>query len=140
MSYGDLGYPFFEPHFLGDKFPTIDFLVELVGDPNGRPFFLAQVKSTRRGYTNERKLRISTSKRDLRRLASFPLPTYLIGIDERNQMGYILAADSAFRRGISSMETTYPLQVENLQRLWDEVHTYWSQPSLKFAGSYFDSK
>jgi hypothetical protein len=39
--------PYFRPTFLGDKHPTFDFLVELVG---AEGYFFVQVKSTRQGY------------------------------------------------------------------------------------------
>lgn len=30
--------PYFVPHFLGDKFRTLDFIVELVGVEDGSPY------------------------------------------------------------------------------------------------------
>lgn len=38
--------PYFDPHPLGEKCPTYDFLVELVGLGPAAPFFFAQVKTT----------------------------------------------------------------------------------------------
>jgi len=42
--------PYFIPHFLGDKCPLFDALVELVGAGRRTPYFFAQVKSTRENY------------------------------------------------------------------------------------------
>lgn len=36
--------PYFRPRFLGDKYPTFDFIVEVVDNP--AYFFFAQVKAT----------------------------------------------------------------------------------------------
>jgi hypothetical protein len=41
--------PYFNPHLLGEKTPTFDLLVELTGGRGSKPYFLAQVKSTRSG-------------------------------------------------------------------------------------------
>lgn len=38
--------PFFRPSFLGDKFATIDYFVELVDVGLLTPFFFVQVKTT----------------------------------------------------------------------------------------------
>ena len=35
--------PYFDPHFLGEKCPTYDFLVELLGAGASPPYFLAQL-------------------------------------------------------------------------------------------------
>ena len=40
--------PYFRPRFLGDKFPTFDYLLELVDSPGY--FFLVQVKTTTQGF------------------------------------------------------------------------------------------
>ena len=50
--HGPGGDPLFRPYHLGEKFPTLDYLVELVGLPAGRVgYFFAQVKSTGKGFT-----------------------------------------------------------------------------------------
>ena len=44
--------PYFDPHPLGEKCPTFDFLVELLGCRFlTRRSFFAQVKATKLGYT-----------------------------------------------------------------------------------------
>lgn len=45
------GYPLFKPQFLGDKWRTVDLLVELEGRHAAVPFFFVQVKATTQGYT-----------------------------------------------------------------------------------------
>lgn len=44
--------PLFRPQFLGEKYPAIDFSVELVGVAGDHtPFFFPQAKTTATGYT-----------------------------------------------------------------------------------------
>jgi len=83
--------PLFKPQFLGDKWPTVDFIVELIDSSSTVvPYFFVQVKTTQQGYTKKyRCLKIQVSARDARRLASFPAPTYVVGIDEINESAYI---------------------------------------------------
>src|SRR5581483_12511939 len=61
--------PYFRPHFLGDKFPALDYLVELIEPRAGAPFFFVQVKSTaRRPVRRQSKmpaLRVNLSKREV---------------------------------------------------------------------------
>jgi hypothetical protein len=85
--------PYFRPRFLGDKYPTFDYLVELVG--HEAFFFLVQVKATTLGYRNvrgESRLRIKVSKQDVDRMAVSPIPSYVVGIDEPRGVGYIHSA------------------------------------------------
>jgi hypothetical protein len=50
-------YPYFDVHPSGEKCPTFDCLVELVHAGSSVPYFLAQVKSTQKGFTKkERRL------------------------------------------------------------------------------------
>ena len=50
----DADLPYFWPHYLGEKCPTFDFLVELLDAGEKTPFFLVQVKVTRKEYTEAR--------------------------------------------------------------------------------------
>src|SRR5437667_8835686 len=75
--------PYFDVHPLGEKCPTFDYLVELVNAGNSVPYFLAQVKSTRKGFTeNSRRLLVQVDAEYVLRMVQCPLPTYLIGVDE----------------------------------------------------------
>ncbi len=48
--YGPDKTPLFRAYHLVEKFPTLDFLVELIGLPAGRvAYFFVQVKATTRG-------------------------------------------------------------------------------------------
>jgi hypothetical protein len=124
----------FRPQFLGDKWPIADFIVELEGTPGTRPFFLAQVRTTQEGYTvRERRLRVACSTKAIQGLVSYPVPTYLVGIDEAQEVGYIISVNGEELSSLASMSTAYPLDIANMVRLWDEVNNYWlggAQPKL----------
>lgn len=108
MQFCGRNRPFFTPHFLGDKFPTIDYIVEL-NDTDRPMHFFAQVKSTRRGYTDDaaRRLKVGVAKSDTSRLISYPAPAYVIGIDEPGERAFIASVDK--HKTISSITTAYPL-------------------------------
>jgi hypothetical protein len=131
--------PFFRPHFLGEKFATFDYVVELLGAGEGTPFFFVQVKTTTRGYTKTTpsSLRVRVSARDVRRMVLYPAPTYVVGIDERWEVGYLLAVHGSMRGPLATLPTTYPLDCANLGRLWDEVKQYWDRRDMVMQESVF---
>jgi Domain of unknown function (DUF4365) len=132
------GYLFDHPRFLGEKKRTIDFHVELFYDESLIPFFFAQVKATSEGYTQrEHRLKIQVTATDMKRLAAYPAPTYIIGIDEPGEQGYLLSANGEHRSGISSLCSQYPLNPEILALLWDEVAAYWVNPNPSTFRSRF---
>src|SRR5262245_22873586 len=45
-DYREFARPLFKPGFLGDKWPAVDYYVELVGVEGSTPFFFAQIKTT----------------------------------------------------------------------------------------------
>jgi hypothetical protein len=118
--------PYFDPHPLGEKFPTYDLLVELTGGSRSRPYFLAQVKSTRTGGKKEMTdLKVQLKAKDVRSMLACPIPTYLIGVDEKAEVAYIVSIHGKITGGISSIPTKYPLDRGNLKILRDEVRAYW---------------
>ena len=118
--------PYFDPHLLGEKFPTYDLLVELTGGRGSKPYFFAQVKSTRSdGRSGMTDLKIGLKDKDVRTMLACPIPTYLIGVDERAEIAYIVSIHSRITGGITSIPTTYPLDSGNMRILRDEVRAYW---------------
>jgi len=116
----------FRPKFLGDKWPVSDAYVELIHWDGTMRYFFCQIKTTTQGYTQrERKLKIQVPKEKLIKLANYPAPTYVIGVDVHSETGYIQAVTSSPSKGISSLSTNYPLNNENLNRLYDEVNDFW---------------
>jgi hypothetical protein len=129
----------FDPTFLGDKFPTVDFYVALLDYPL-KAFFFASVKTTTLGYTaGGEKLRIGIDKRDVAELATFNLPVYIFGIDEGMEQGFFIAASELETAlNVSGLTTKYPITPGNLERLYKEVADYWnnSHKKTKFVSSF----
>jgi hypothetical protein len=118
--------PYFDPYQLGEKFPTYDLPVELTGGSGSKPYFLAQVKTTRSGgRKGMADLKVQLKAQDVRAMICCPIPTYLIGVDERAAVAYIVSIHGKFTGRISSIPTTYPLDRSNLRILRDEVRAYW---------------
>jgi len=69
--------PYFDPHPLGEKCPTYDFLVELTVGGGSVPYFLAQVKSTKQGRTTgTADLKVQVKAKDVQSMVRCPIPTY----------------------------------------------------------------
>ena len=118
--------PIFRPQFLGDKWPTVDFIVELLGAGSGVPFFFVQVRTTRAGFTaRQRRLKVGVSRHSLRRLGMLPAPTYVVGIDEVGEAGYLVSANGESSSQITSMPTVHPIDRRRREQLWHEVYDYW---------------
>jgi hypothetical protein len=140
MNFCDRDYPYFLPRFLGEKARTLDFLVQLVSPGDRTLFFFAQVKTTRKGYTKkDRRLKVEMSGEEVRRASLVPAPTYLIGIDERREVGYIVPILEGMKEDIASIPTTYPLDCTNLPRLYDEVEQFWSCRDMRMRTSVFSA-
>jgi hypothetical protein len=131
--------PYFVSHFLGDKFKSLDFLVELVGADEGAPFLFVQVKTTTQGYTKRRgrRLKVGLTREDVLRMRAYPAPTYLVGIDEVNEKAFILSIDENTRGRISGMSTEHELDCRNLKVLRDEVAAYWAARDMRVRRSAF---
>jgi hypothetical protein len=130
--------PIFRPQFLGDKWPTIDFIVELVDAGKITPYFFAQVKTTRHGYTRkDRRLKVRVHRDDMRKLALYPAPTYIVGIDDIREEGYIISANGEWLNSLSSLPTNFPIDKTNQELLWKEVKEFWSKAKIRYRASIF---
>lgn len=132
------GFLFDVPRHLGEKKRSIDFYVELFQPSEVTPFFLVQVKSTRQGYTAHNRLKVGIGAGEIRRLAAYPAPTYVVGIDESSERGYIVSANGEKTAGFSSMCTEYPLAPDVLLALHHEVAAYWAEGPDAFTSSFVD--
>jgi len=119
--------PIFRPQFLDAKWPTVDFIVELLGAGVTTPYFFVQVKATREGYTRRaNRLKVKVSEKKVRELASYPAPTYIVGIDEIKERGYIASANGENLASLSSLSTSFPINKTNRKALWREVNDFWN--------------
>lgn len=128
--------PYFRPRFLGDKYPTFDFIVEVVDNP--AYFFFVQVKATVKGYTNdEKRLIVQLGQADVDRMVACPAPAYLIGIDA-NQIGAgCLLSINEPRPHVASLTTKFKIDCSVLKALRDEVTDYWKGRDTVLKGSRF---
>jgi hypothetical protein len=122
--------PIFRSHFLGDKWPSADFIVELIGARETTPYFFVQVRATRREYiARSNRLRVRASADQVRCLFSYPAPTYIIGIDEVRERGYIVSANGETLNSMPNLSTRCPINKRNRMALWTEVNSFWSRHS-----------
>ena len=125
--------PYFWPHFLGEKYETFDYLVELVDAGDRTPFFFVQVKGTRQEYTKrEKRLDVKVSTKDVLRMVSFPAPTYVVGVHEIEERAFILSVHGLMNEAISSITTGHELTADTLRHLWEEVREFWHGRDLYF--------
>src|SRR6266496_416133 len=111
--------PYFDVHPLGEKCPTFDYLVELVSAGDSVPYFLVQVKSTKKEFTKkERRLLVQVADDDVRRMVQCPLSTYLVGVPEPSGQAFVVSVHGNMRESIPSMPSIYPLNADNLGKLW----------------------
>lgn len=136
-EYLAFGKPLFHTTSLGDKFPSIDFYVELDGVPGKSPYFLAQVKATASALTATC-LNISTKKRDIDRLLRIPGPTYLLGVHEPTKKTFVRSVHTGIPvKAITRIPLLYELTIANLQTLHSEVRDYWATTGHKPTSSAF---
>ena len=128
--------PFFRPRFLGDRYPTFDYIVEVVDRP--AYFFFVQVKGTTLGYTvEERRPRVQVTQDDIDRMVACPAPTYVVGIDANEiGIGFLLSVDEA-RGNVASLTTRFGIDRVVLQQLRGEVVGFWSSRNMALTGSRF---
>lgn len=130
--------PYFDPHFLGEKCPTFDYLVELINAGVGVPYFFVQVKTTRKGSTKKKRhLSAKVTREDVEKMVQCPLPTYVVAVDEPAQTAYIVSVHGKLEGAISSIPTAYPLNADNLRKLWQEVRDYWQRLDSSAKSSIF---
>jgi hypothetical protein len=131
----------FRPQFLGDKWPFVDYLVALEDAGPLTPFFFVQVKATRKGYTaKERRLKVGVPQGHVRGLASYPAPTYIVGVDEVRETGYIVSANGENLSSLSSLITAFPINAIQQDSLWAEVRAYWDASTLpRLTSTFVDS-
>lgn len=130
-DYSNFPAPLFRPGFLGDKWPAIDFYVELSSSTGVGMYFFGQAKATTSKLTpRSRVLSISSDRDDVRRLLKIPAPTYILGIHEPTKRVFARAVHAGTPiKSITSIPLKNELTSANLQRLHDEVISHWQSAS-----------
>lgn len=138
-DYRSFPKPLFRPGFLGDKWPAIDYYVELTETSGERLYFFAQVKSTAATLgARATALRVGTRKKDIQRLLEIPGPTYILGVHEPTARVFAHAVHSATpAKAIRRIPLTYELTSSNLRALHDEVRNFWIGSLMKPTTSVF---
>lgn len=129
----------FRPGFLGDKWPAVDFYVELNHVAGSRPYFFAQAKTTTADLgPRADNLAIRTKAEDIGRLLELPGPTYILGVHEPTHRVFIRAVHSGVpRTAITKIPLAYELHHDNLQKLHAEVSDFWRSTRHKPSTSEF---
>lgn len=139
-DYSAFPAPLFGPAFLGDKWPALDFYIELRTIIGAGLFFFGQAKSTAATLSKRaRVLPISADRDDVDRLRRIPAPTYILGVHEPSKRVFIRAVHSATPvKAITSIPLTHELTSANLQVLHDEVVSHWGaiNPSKPSASAF----
>mgnify|MGYP001031016725 CR=1 FL=1 len=135
----DFPEPLFRPGFLGDKWPAIDFYVELTAVRGKRPYFFVQAKATTSELTERStNIKISSKKKDIDRLLRIPGPTYIFGVHEPSQRVFFRSVHTGISvKAITRIPVSYELTSINLQKLHDEVRDYWKTTNHKPTSSIF---
>jgi len=138
-EYLEFPKPLFRPSFLGDKWPVIDFFVELTSVRGKRPYFFVQTKSTsvERALAGGN-LSVSTTKRNIQQLLQMPGPTYLIGVHEPTKRVFIRSVHEGLpKKSITRIPLAYELSSANLKKLHAEVRDFWGDNAHKPTTSSF---
>jgi hypothetical protein len=119
--------PLFRAVSLGDKYPTVDFLVDVLGRREvALRFFFVQVKGTATASTRGTRLPVDVARDCFNLLVRLPAPTYLIGMDVLAEVSYLVAARRPRRTPVSSLTKALCLQDDAVRiALYREVLAFW---------------
>ena len=137
-NYQQFGGPLFRPCFFGDRWPAVDYYVELLGEADLRPALLVQVKATTKKLArNARALELRLTARDCRALYLTPGPTYLVGVHEPTRRVFIRSIHERAAGGLYRIPIQYELTPKNLKVLYNEVRAFWKKHPRKPRESAF---
>jgi hypothetical protein len=127
-----VGPPFRRPLlrvvFLGDKYPTADFLVDIL-DPsdNSCGFCFLQVKGTTGGSTTATRMKADVPVDKFNRLCRLPAPAYLLAVDLFTRDAYLTAACRVRTTSVSSVTKKFPISQDSVKiGLYREVLNFWT--------------
>lgn len=137
----------FNVYFLSAKAPIVDFLIEIADEAT--PFqCLVQVKSTSQGYLKRNgKLKAKVPADKMQKLINRPLPTYVAGVDLKNERVYICPAFNDANAYTSSIPITHILDKQNavatqqtLDMLKQDIIEYWNNANVNLYKTSFRSR
>ncbi len=135
-DYSQFTRPLFRPAFLTEKWPAVDYLVELIGVKGMTPVFFVQVKSTTTPIVGS-EIQVALPPRKRKSLARIPGPTYLVGVQEPRKRAFIRAVNDQAGPGVYAIPVTHELTPANLRVLYDEVAAFWQRQDFKPQQSAF---
>lgn len=119
--------PLFRATFLGEKYPTVDLIVDALDHHDqSLAFFFVQVKGTSTAVPGASRLPIDIDAVKYNRLVRLPAPSFVIGVDVPAETSYIAAAHAVRPAGVSSIAKTYCLGEDRIKiKLYKEVLGFW---------------
>jgi hypothetical protein len=82
-------------------------------------------------------LRIEVGGEDVRKMALYFAPTYVVGIFEPEERAFVVSVHAGMGERISSITTAHELTPETLLLLWEEVKTCWQRRDMSRMTSRF---
>ncbi|OBS33020.1 hypothetical protein A9K81_20385 [Pseudomonas syringae pv. syringae] len=133
--------PLFSVKFLGEKAKLLDFVVNLLDDNESEigPFFMIQVKSTKRAKVAE-SIPAKFTAKEVLQAQNRKIPIYLASVAEingRTREIFFLAVDSTRSKGVSVVPRLHNLDCDvTLKALYDEVKQYHDNQSHSFVSAF----
>ena len=119
--------PLFRATFLGEKYPTVDFIVDVL-DHRDRSlaFFFVQVKGTAGANASSGRIPVDVAAERFNLLVRIPAPTFVIGVDVVAETSFLVAAHRSRKSNVSSITKAYCLSDDEVKiKLYEEVLAFW---------------
>ncbi|HRE09304.1 MAG TPA: DUF4365 domain-containing protein [Ignavibacteria bacterium] len=134
----------FRPMFTGDKWPTIDFYVEVIEKRTSFYAFFQVKTTTKRFSIKNQNILVNVSKDRINKLSQHLAPTFLICVhlnprNPKNSKAYIKTIRGRFKNAISSISTSNELNNQNLIILKNEIKQFWKQSNIKQYKNNYNS-
>jgi hypothetical protein len=123
--------PLFRASHLGEKYPVVDFIVDILdANEDSLGFFFVQVKATKSAKSKAKTLALQIEKTKYNKLAQIPAPTFLVGVDIVAEEVYLVCAPKPAKRAFSSICKKHDLKDDGVRvALYKEVRDYWKKHS-----------
>lgn len=129
----------FAVHRLGEKAPTLDFMVNLI-DLRGKeygPFFFLQVRTTGRIARPRQGIHANFSARDVDLVQARSVPVYLAAVlsrEDNTEEIYVIGIDAAHTGGVRVVPRLFALSDEMVRMtMYREVHAYFDAGMKRFV-------